>query len=789
MYCLRTPIALAAAAALLAGCGGSGSDNDHAPLQIQTVGNRADLLSDGNALVRITPPGPVPPAGLRVQLNGADVSSRFTLKSDGSWLGVVSGMPLGASQLEAGAQGVRTAALTLTNAGRGGPVLSGPQREPYSCATAVPQAATATPAATTGRGLATVAVDAQCNIASETRLYYKSTAANCSLAVPDPSPPATAPANPCFKPYDPAAAAPPDLARTTTDAGVQVPYIVRVERGTMNSGIYDIAVLFDPARPWADGSAPQPQWNGKLSYLFGASSGQPRRQFRSTMPWTDDKALSRGWVVAVNSMTDSLLNSNRVVMAETVMMMKEHISDSYGPIRHTVGTGCSGGSMNAQLTASLQPGLLDGIVIACALNDNETSHQESIDCTLLVEAYDRAPWKSLMAGMGQAQINAKKAAINGHVDQTACQGWFNSFGSGKAVGNYSVVREITSANRASGTITERTLPEPVNMCQLPTGMVYDPVTNPTGLRCNGWDNAMSTWGKNADGVTTNTTRDNTGLQYGLRALRAGSISAEEFVVLNEAVGSVDRNGNIVAERSVADMPALETAYRAGLVLSPKNLAKIAILDLRGYDDSQTPPLGVTGTSGLHQNWRSFATRERLLKGNGHYDNHAMWRFGLKGYNPSPEMATEALVAMDAWLTNAKAAPTGSIEQRVVAGKPAAAADYCLLSSDAAQTTRVRDAAVCDADVLLQRGASPREAAGGTLANDVLKCQRKPFDVADYGAVTFSPSQLARLQAVFSTGVCDFSKPGVGQQESTGPMHFAGGPGGQPLGAAPVSVAK
>mgnify|MGYP003694656265 CR=1 FL=1 len=37
--------------------------------------------------------------------------------------------------------------------------------------------------------------------------------------------------------------------RRRPTAGVTVPYIVRVERGTLNRGIYDIAVLFDPTKP------------------------------------------------------------------------------------------------------------------------------------------------------------------------------------------------------------------------------------------------------------------------------------------------------------------------------------------------------------------------------------------------------------------------------------------------------------------------------------------------------------------------------------------------------------
>jgi len=47
--------------------------------------------------------------------------------------------------------------------------------------------------------------------------------------------------------------------------------------------------------------------------------------------------------------------------------------------------------------------------------------------------------------------------------------------------------------------------------------------------------------------------------------------------------------------------------------------------------------------------------------------------------------------------------------------------------------------------------------------------------------------LNRLQQVFSTtGVCDWSKPGVSQQPANGPLTFEGGPGGVPLGPAPTS---
>ena len=53
-------------------------------------------------------------------------------------------------------------------------------------------------------------------------------------------------------------------------------------------------------------------------------------------------------------------------------------------------------------------------------------------------------------------------------------------------------------------------------------------------------------------------------------------------------------------------------------------------------------------------------------------------------------------------------------------------------------------------------------------------------------MTFSAGQLARLQAAFPGGACDWSQPGVEQQEAVSPLMFGVGPGGQPLPPAPVS---
>jgi hypothetical protein len=129
----------------------------------------------------------------------------------------------------------------------------------------------------------------------------------------------------------------------------------------------------------------------------------------------------------------------------------------------------------------------------------------------------------------------------------------------------------------------------------------------------------------------------------------------------------------------------------------------------------------------------------------------------------------------------------------IAGKPAAAADLCYLATDINFANPVFDMAVCDADFLLPDGkgrlakrASPRQVAGGPLAENILKCQLKPLNSADYAPVVLSSAQLARLNDVFPDGVCDWDQPGVGQRRAASPLTFEDGPGGERLHHAPES---
>ncbi|HEY6808274.1 MAG TPA: DUF6351 family protein, partial [Gemmatimonadales bacterium] len=364
------------------------------------------------------------------------------------------------------------------------------------------------------------------------------------------------------------------------------------------------------------------------------------------------------------------------------------------------------------------------------------------------------------------------------------QSWNNAFGFNNKPGNYVptlVINQVTGAIAPVGA--------PRNNCRLPAALVYDPATNPNGTRCGDPDLAAAVWGTTA-GIAPGSARalntiDNVGVQYGLKALLAGAITAEEFVTLNEKIGGTNADSNPTAARGAADLPALEIAYRAGIVSSGRNLGKLPIIDSRGFDEQ-----------GIHYIWRSFAERARIDAANGNHGNQVMWRYGTGLLPATPEqvkaVTVRSLLTMDAWLSNLLVlAPKAALnevrtQEQVIAAKPAGTVDFCFLTGDVTFSNPVFDMAVCDADARLARHSSPRQVAGGPLAEDVLKCQLRPLAAADYLPVVFTDAQLARLQAAFPGGVCDWSKPGIGQQEAVSPLTFAAGPGGQPLPPPPVS---
>jgi hypothetical protein len=151
---------------------------------------------------------------------------------------------------------------------------------------------------------------------------------------------------------------------------------------------------------------------------------------------------------------------------------------------------------------------------------------------------------------------------------------------------------------------------------VPAAKRYHPASNPQGARPTIFDAAKNIYG--VDPATGFALRpfDNVGVQYGLNALKAGTITIAQFLDLNERIGGIDHDSNYVARRTAGDESAIKRAYQAGLTLGGSGgLASIPI-----FDNATS-----TETGGYHYGWFHFALRDRLKHANGSADNLVMWR--------------------------------------------------------------------------------------------------------------------------------------------------------------------
>ena len=140
---------------------------------------------------------------------------------------------------------------------------------------------------------------------------------------------------------------------------------------------------------------------------------------------------------------------------------------------------------------------------------------------------------------------------------------------------------------------------------------------PCSARCGIHDNQVNVYGRDPKTGFARRPLDNVGVQYGLVAFNEGLITAEQFLELNERIGGFDADGNIVGARSDADPVALRIAYETGRMNGGGgSLGAIPIIDARPY-------LDLTGD--IHDSFRSFVTRARLVAANGRADNHVILR--------------------------------------------------------------------------------------------------------------------------------------------------------------------
>jgi len=659
-----------------------------AAVRIEVLSSRADLVSGGNAVVAITAKHA---SKLTVRLNHRNVSRRFKKRADGRRIGFARHLRNGRNVIRAFRKNGRGARLVIRNHPNGGPVFSGPQLQPWECQEK--------------------AVDKQCNQPPEYTWLYK----------PEDDEE--------LAPYD-RKNPPDDVAMTTTDEGVEVPFIVRQEVGYQDRDQYKILTLFEPEKKWRRWE-PQEQWNQKLLITHGGGCGGDYEtggarldDYSGTIPPTPGytqsyvTALGRGFAVGSTALNNNGHNCNLVLQAESMLLMKERLIERYGDLRYTIGTGCSGGSITQQQVANAYPGgVYDGLVVTCAYPDSLSTGAQFADYHLLrIYFEDSSRW-----GPGVFWTPSQWAAVEGRPDPA----------------NAIAADELFFKDATN----------PVGDC-VPPEAAYNPDTNPGGVRCSVLDYMINVLGPRPQSVWTDVEKAagrgfagapfaNEGIQFGLGALRQGVITPAEFLDLNAKIGGFGIDAQQVPERLAGDDYAIANAYRSGAINEGNNLDQVPIIDHAGPD----PGLA-------HDYVHTWWMRDRLQREQGHLENHVLW-FGPTPLIGDSGWATEAMLAMDRWLAAIEADTSSrALPEKIVDDKPEDITDRCT-------------ATVCE-QYVATRYETPRSVAGGPKTGDVNKCQLKPPAREDY-PLTFTDADFARLQEIFSKGVCDWSKPGIGQQ--------------------------
>lgn len=695
------------------------------PLVVEVLSNRADLVSGGDALVAVRLPDGVDAERVRVRLDGHDVTDRFAARPDGRFEGLLAGLRVGENVVRATAPGY-SGSRVITDHPNGGPVFAGPQHGPYECQP--------------------TAQDAHCDEPASYTLLYKST---------DPT-------KTGLQPYDPDEP-PSDVATTTTDQGVTVPFVVRRESGYQDRDRYAILTLFRPGQDWQPWQ-PQEQWNGKVLATHGGgcgasyTPGTPRLDdYSGTVPATPGvemsyvTALGRGFAVLSTALNNTGHNCNLAVQAESMMMAKERLVEQYGPIRYTIGTGCSGGSIAQHTIANAYPGVYQGLVTTCSYPDVLTAGAQFADYHLLRLYFENpSRWAP-----GVVWSPTQMAAVEGHLSHvnavTADEGLFKD--------------AIDPENACPG--TRDTVPGNPSTR-------FDSETNPAGVRCSILDMMLNPLGPRPESAWSPQEQAaghgfagipfaNAGVQYGLGALRDGLITPAQFVDLNAAVGGLDINADAVPERIAGDPAAIDNVYRTGLVNEATNMSGVAMINHGGPDPGAA-----------HDYAHAYWTEERLQRAQGHTGNRVMW-FGDTPLIGDVHWATEAMLDMDRWLTAVEADHRDApLSEKIVEDRPDDVNDRCQNVPGIEMTTLPGGEQVCEQDTLQTHLSTPRQVAGGPSANDKVACRLRPLDRADFDflVVPFTDAQWATLEATFPDGVCDWSRPGQGQGPAETWLRYA-----------------
>ena len=626
------------------------------------------------------------------------------------------------------------------------------------------------------------------------------------------------------QPFDPVTMffAPPFDMTYVTVKGARVPFVIRMETGTIDRFLYSILMLApfreDPSAPAGLNNG---AWNGKLVYYFFGGVGIGHRQ--GDAEWltglgSAERAfipgvLARGFAVAASSGTDTGNHYDLRLAEEVMMMVKRHFTVTYGKPAYTVGIGGSGGAIQQYVIAQNHPSLLDAGIPVLSYPDMVTQITHIADCDLLEQYF-----------MEDMRLHGSRDGLSGGTSLWADWGkraWIeglntsgthaNKLARGAAIGSSECVESWLFAEPL---VINPRATDPAYLPALDTFFFAskDKALNDWLRQINWshWGDLRNIYGQIRDHASGTyyapMTVDNVGVQYGLQALKAGKITTTEFLEINSCIAgwqdqlhyvaypfideargavtgrdpfdSVNMRGHDAAKcrayvagaaggapdlRRAAtrpDLGAMNAAYRSGQVFTGK--LDIPVIDLRADVEERLD---------MHESRQSFSVRERLSRA-GNQANQVIW---IADASSSPQglradvdallarLVSKALTVLDRYLTTK--------------ARPADFADACydstgaLLYQGADAWSGVMNPGAepggCVRTGLFPVHSSSRMVAGDGFAGDTFKCALKPVAKAltdgTYGATQpFSAAEQTVLRGIFPGGVCDYTRPDRGR---------------------------
>lgn len=213
--------------------------------------------------------------------------------------------------------------------------------------------------------------------------------------------------------------------------------------------------------------------------------------------------------------------------------------------------------------------------------------------------------------------------------------------------------------------------------------------------------------------------------------------------------------DLPAPRNEGDVAAMNAAYRSGNVFLGR--LSMPVIDFRHYLDPELD---------MHHSLESFATRLRMLRGQGHADTQLIWS-AKRPYSP----LGDALSLLERWLENMRADKDLSARD----ARPPDATDRCYSDTGkliAGGSTVWNGAWNGEDDGECMKTfpvySNPRLVAGDDYAGDIFKCHLQSVDAAIASGV-YAPIDVTAhhddLQRVFASGVCDYSLGDAGRPDN------------------------